>query len=317
MISGIDNEEYLWVQKYRPKTINDCILSTELKQNFQQIIDSQRIPNLIFSGPAGCGKTTCALALCEEVGADVLFINASLQNGIDTLRSTITQFASTISLTDAKKVVILDEADYTNPQSFQPALRGAIEEFSKNVTFILTCNFKNRIIEPLHSRCAVVDFKIPVSEKKVIAGDFFKRVVSILKTEGVSFDKKIVAEMVQKHFPDFRRVINELQRYSVSGSIDSGILVNLSTESYKELFKIMREKNFSDMRKWVATNGDSDTSLIFRTLYEASSSFLEPSSVPQLIILLADYQYKAAFVADHEINLMACLTEIAASCKFV
>lgn len=311
------SEEFLYVEKYRPQTIDECILPDEMKKTFKGMIEQGRLTNMLLSGPAGCGKTTAALALCREVGADVLFINASLENGIDTLRGRIAQFASTVSLTDAKKVVILDEADHANPMSFQPALRGFIEEFSNNVTFIFTCNYKHRIIEPLHSRCACIDFKISGKDKASVAGNFFKRVINILKTEGIDYDQKVVAELVQKYFPDFRRVINELQRYSVSGKIDSGILVNLSSESYKQLYKQMKEKSFTDVRKWVALNCDGDTTHIFRELYEASSTVLEPSSVPQLVLILADYQYKAAFVADHELNLMACLTEIMSGCKFV
>lgn len=311
------SEEFLYVEKYRPQTIDECILPDEMKHTFKGMVDQGRLTNLLLSGPAGCGKTTAALALCREVGADVLFINASLENGIDTLRGRIAQFASTVSLTDAKKVVILDEADHANPMSFQPALRGFIEEFSNNVTFIFTCNYKHRIIEPLHSRCACIDFKINGKDKVAIAGSFFKRVINILKTEGIEYDQKVVAELVQKYFPDYRRVINELQRYSVSGKIDSGILVNLSSESYKQLYKQMKEKSFTEVRKWVALNCDGDTTHIFRELYEASSTVLEPSSVPQLVLILADYQYKAAFVADHELNLMACLTEIMSGCKFV
>lgn len=310
-------EQFLWTERYRPQTIDDCILPEGLKQTFREYIEAGELPNFLFHGSAGVGKTTVAHALCREIGADVMFINASLENGIDVLRSKISQFASSVSLTDSKKVVILDEADYTNPQSFQPALRGFIEEFSNNVRFILTCNFKNRIIEPLHSRCAVVDFKISGSDKKDIAGQFFKRVISILKAESVEFDPKVVAELVQKHFPDYRRVLNELQRYSVSGKIDSGIFVNTSGESYKQLFKMLKEKNFAEVRKWVAINSDGDTTRIFRELYDNASAIMDPASVPVLVIVLADYQFKASFVADHELNLMACLTEVMKECRFV
>lgn len=310
------NDSFLFVEKYRPKTIEECILPERIKQELQGMVSKGELPNLLLTGPAGCGKTTAALAMCNEVGADVLFINASLENGIDILRTKIAQFASTVSLTDSKKVVILDEADYANPQSFQPALRGFIEEFADNCRFILTCNFKNRIIEPLHSRCAVIDFKIQNKEKLEVAGGFFKRVLHILNQEGIEYDKKVVADLVQKFFPDFRRVINELQRYSVSGRIDSGILVNVGSESYKTLFKLLKEKDFSEMRKWVALNGDGDTTAIFRELYSHSPTFLEPSSVPALVLILAEYQYKAAFVADHELNMVACLTEVMKECKF-
>lgn len=311
------SEEFLWVEKYRPKTIDECILPSSLKEEFKNLIKKGELPNQIYTGSAGVGKTTIARAICNEIGADVLFINASMENGIDVLRTKIMQFASTVSLSDSKKVVILDEADYTNPQSFQPALRGFIEEFSNNVRFIFTCNFKNRLIEPLHSRCSVVDFKIHGSEKKEIAALFFKRVINILKKEGVEYDQRVVAELVQKHFPDFRRVLNELQRYSSSGKIDTGILVNIGVESFKQLLQMMKDKNFTEVRKWVGKNSDGDTTRIFRELYDVSSTFLEPSSVPQLVLILADYQHRACFVADHEINIMAAFTEIMSSCKFI
>ena len=310
------SEQFLLVEKYRPRTVQECILPEDLKSELQGMVDKGELSNLLLTGPAGCGKTTAALAMCNEVGADVLFINASLENGIDTLRTKISQFASTVSLTDAKKVVILDEADYANPQSFQPALRGFIEEFADNCRFIFTCNFKNRIIEPLHSRCAVIDFKLTGKQKLEVAGLFFKRVVSILKQEGIEHDKQVVAELVQKHFPDNRRILNEIQRYSVSGKIDSGIFINLSADSYKQLYKLMKEKNFTEVRKWVATTVDGDTVAVFRELYDSSNQFLEPQSIPQLVLILADYQYKAAFVSDHELNLMACLTEIMGECTF-
>lgn len=311
------NTDFLFVEKYRPSTIDECILPQSLKNELQGMVSKGELPNLLFTGPAGCGKTTAALAMCAEVGADVLFINASLENGIDVLRSKIAQFASTVSLTDARKVVILDEADYANPQSFQPALRGFIEEFANNCRFILTCNFKHRIIEPLHSRCAVVEFKIPAKDKIEVAGQFFKRVVQILKAESITYDPKVVAELIKKHFPDYRRVLNELQRYGVGGTIDTGILVNISSESYKQLYSLLSEKKFSEVRKWVAVNGDGDPSKVFRELYDTGTAVLEPSSVPQMILILADYQYKSAFVADQELNMMACLTEIMGSCKFL
>lgn len=308
--------EFLFVERYRPKTVEECILPAALKAELQAMISKGELPNLMLTGPAGCGKTTAARAMCEEVGADVLFINASLENGIDTLRTKILQFSSTVSLTGAKKVVILDEADGTNAQSFQPALRAFIEEFASNTRFILTCNFKNRIIEPLHSRFAVIDFKIANEEKPQLASQFFKRVITILKQEGINFDQKVVAQLVKKHFPDFRRTLNELQRYSVSGVIDSGILVDITADTYKQLFNYLQTKNFTEVRKWVAVNSDGDSARVFRELYDQSSSFIESSSIPQLVILLADYQYKAAFVADQELNLTACLVEIMASCKF-
>lgn len=308
--------EYLWVEKYRPQKIDDCILSKELKQTFKQFIDSGELPNFLFAGGPGIGKTTVAKALCNEVGAEFLLINGSEESGIDTLRTKIKSFASTISLTDSKKVVILDEADYLNPNSTQPALRAFIEEFSNNCRFIFTCNYKNRIIEPLHSRCSVVEFKIENKDKQEIAAAFFKRLTHILDTESIQYDPKPIVELITKHFPDWRRVINELQRYSVTGKIDSGILLNLTEESFKQLIKNLKDKNFTEVRKWVAKNGDSDSINIFRQLYDTASTTLEAGSIPQLVLILSDYQYKAAFVADHELNLMAALTEIMAQCKF-
>jgi len=315
MIESRD-EQFLWVEKYRPQTINDCILPESLKKTLHQFIDSGELPNFLFTGGAGVGKTTVAKALCNEVGADYLFINGSEESGIDILRTKIKGFASTVSLTDSKKVVILDEADYLNANSTQPALRAFIEEFSNNCRFIFTCNFKNRIIEPLHSRCAVVDFKIDNKEKQAIAAQFFKRVTQILKQESVEFDPKVVAELVTKHFPDYRRILNELQRYSVSGVIDVGILANMSDESFKELMTNMKEKNFTEVRKWVAKNSDADSAQLFRSLYDKSTDYLEAKSVPQLVLILADYQHRAAFVADHELNIMAAMTEIMSSCTF-
>lgn len=309
-------ENFLWVEKYRPQTIDECVLPESLKKTFREFIDSGELPNFLFCGSAGVGKTTVAKALCNEVGAEYLFINGSEESGIDVLRSKIKSFASSVSLTDAKKVVILDEADYLNPNSTQPALRGFIEEFSNNCRFIFTCNFKNRIIEPLHSRCAVIDFKIDSSEKPKIAAAFFKRVKNILETEKIESDPKVVAELVSKHFPDYRRVLNELQRYSVSGVIDAGILVNVSDESYVELIKNMKAKNFTEVRKWVAKNSDVDSSEIFRKFYDKATDYLQPQSIPQLVLILADYQYKAAFVADAEINIMAALTEIMGTLSF-
>lgn len=307
--------EYLWVEKYRPSKIDECILPKNLKETFKQFIQTGELPNFLFCGTAGVGKTTVAKALCNEIGAEYLLINGSEESGIDILRTKIKSFASTISLTDSKKVIILDEADYLNPNSTQPALRAFIEEFSNNCRFIFTCNFKNRIIEPLHSRCAVIDFKIENAEKAEIAGAFFKRTMGILKAENIEADQKVVAELVTKHFPDWRRVLNELQRYSVSGKIDSGILVNMTEDSFKELLKNMKDKNFTEVRKWVAKNGDSETINIFRQLYDTASANMEPNSIPQLVLILADYQYKAAFVADHELNLMAALTEVMSQCK--
>lgn len=310
------SEQFLWCEQYRPKTIDECILPQHLKDVFNQYVEAGELPNFLFHGTAGVGKTTVARALCNQVGADVLFINGSDESGIDVLRTKIKSFASTVSLTDAKKVVIIDEADYLNPNSTQPALRSFIEEFASNCRFIFTCNFKNRIIEPLHSRCAVIDFKITGKEKMEIAAQFFKRALGILKEQGIEYDQKVVAELVQKHFPDYRRILNELQRYSVSGKIDSGIFVNIGAESYKSLFKLMAEKNFAEVRKWVGVNIDGDCNKTFRELYDHASTVLQPRSIPQLILIVADYQYKAAFVSDQEINMMACLTEIMGSCEF-
>ena len=310
-------DQFLWVEKYRPQKIDDCVLPQSLKDTFKQYITQGELPSFLFSGTAGVGKTTVAKALCNEIGAEYILVNGSDEGrSIDVLRTTIKGFASTVSLTDAKKVVIVDEADYMNAQSVQPALRSFIEEFSGNCRFIFTCNFKNRIIEPLHSRCAVIEFKIDSKDKQEIAATFFKRAVSILKQEEIEFDPKVVAELITKHFPDYRRILNELQRYSVSGKIDSGILLNMSEESFKDLIKLLKDKNFTEVRKWVAKQTDADTTSLFRELYDTASVNMDPNSIPQLVLTLADYQYKAAFVADHELNIMAALTEIMANCKF-
>lgn len=310
------SNQYLWVEKYRPQTIDECVLPQSLKNTFKEFIASGELPNFLFCGGAGVGKTTVAKALCNEVGAEYLFINGSEESGIDTLRYKIKNFASSVSLTNAKKVVILDEADYLNANSTQPALRGFIEEFSNNCRFILTCNFKNRIIEPLHSRCSVIEFKIDNKEKPKIAAAFYRRVIDILSFEKVEADGKVVAELITKHFPDNRRILNELQRYSVSGKIDAGLLVNLGEESYNDLLKNLKSKNFTEVRKWVGQNSDVDTTEVFRRLYDKAVDTIEQGSIPQLVLILADYQYKAAFVADKEINMMAALTEIMAQLKF-
>ena len=312
----VRDEMFLWVEKYRPQKIDDCVLPESLKKTFKEYINKGELPNFLLCGTAGTGKTTVAKALCNEIGAEYMFINGSEESGIDVLRTKIKSFASSVSLTDAKKVVILDEADYLNPNSTQPALRAFIEEFSNNCRFILTCNFKNRIIEPLHSRCAVIEFKIDNAEKKNMLEGFFKRTRQILTQENIEFDPQVVAEMLTKYFPDFRRILNELQRYSVSGKIDTGILVNVSEESYKSLIKFMKEKDFTEVRKWVGKNSDTDSVSLFRQLYDSASTIMEPASIPQLILILAEYQYKAAFVADHELNNMAAMTEIMANCKF-
>ena len=316
MIESRD-EQFLWVEKYRPQKIDDCVLPDALKKTFKEYIAQGELPSFLFSGTAGVGKTTVAKALCNEIGAEYIMINGSDEGrSIDVLRTTVKSFASTVSLTDSKKVIIIDEADYMNAQSVQPALRSMIEEFSANCRFIFTCNFKNRIIEPLHSRCAVIEFKIDSKDKQEIAATFFKRAVQILKQENIEFDPKVVAELITKHFPDYRRILNELQRYSVSGKIDSGILLNMSEESFKDLVKLLKDKNFTEVRKWVAKQTDADTTSLFRELYDTASVNMDPNSIPQLVLTLADYQYKAAFVADHELNIMAALTEVMANCKF-
>jgi DNA polymerase III delta prime subunit len=316
MIESRD-DQFLWVEKYRPQKIDDCVLPESLKETFKQYVAQGELPHFLLSGTAGVGKTTVAKALCNEIGAEYIMINGSEEGrSIDILRTTIKGFASTVSLTDAKKVIIIDEADYMNAQSIQPALRSFIEEYSANCRFIFTCNYKNKILEPIHSRCACIEFKIDAKDKQVLLGQFFKRATQILKQENVEFDHKVVAEVITKYFPDYRRVLGELQRYSVSGKIDSGILVNMSQESFKELINLMKEKDFTNVRKWVGKNSDSDTVALFRELYDTSVTYMVAESIPSLVLVLADYQYKAAFVADHELNIMAALTEIMANCKF-
>lgn len=309
------NHDILWVEKYRPSRVEDCILPDNIKTTFQEYVNRKEIPNLLLSGTAGVGKTTIAKALCNEVGCDYIIINGSDESGIDVLRNKIKNYASSMSLTGGRKVIIIDEADYLNPNSTQPALRGAIEEFSSNCSFIFTCNFKNRIIDPIHSRCSVIDFKINGSKPKM-AAQFFKRVEWILTEENIKYDKEVVAAIITKYFPDNRRILNELQRYSVSGCIDKGILSSVTDVQMGELTKSLRDKNFSVCRKWVTNNLDNDPTRLYRKLYDTLSESLTSNSVPQLVIHLARYQYQAAFVADHEINLMACLTEIMADCEF-
>lgn len=305
------SEHFLWVEKYRPKTVDECILSKQQKEYFKNLVKNGEIQNMLLCGTAGTGKTTVARALCEELNSDYIIINGSEESGIDVLRTKIKQFASTVSFTGNTKVVILDEADYLNPNSTQPALRGFIEEFANNCRFIFTCNFKNRIIAPLHSRCAVVEFKIPNKEKPVIAGEFFKRITNILEEEKIAFDQKVVAKVVEKHFPDFRRTLNELQRYSQTGSIDEGILVNLADVNMNDLVHSVKDKDWKKMRAWVVNNLDQDPASLFRKIYDTFVPLT--NQVPQLVLTIADYQYKSAFVADQEINLVACLTEIMAS----
>ena len=309
-------KNYLWVEKYRPDSIEKCILPAQLKNTFQQFVDDEHIPNLLLSGGPGVGKTTVAKAMLQQIDATYMMINGSEESGIDVLRNKIKNFASTVAFDTNRKFVILDEADYLNPQSTQPALRGFIEEFHKNCGFILTCNFKNRIIEPLHSRCSVVEFRIPNEEKPKLAAQFFKRITEILEEENVKFNPKAVAGIIEKFFPDWRRCLNELQRYSASGEIDAGILVNISDENLKEMSSFLKEKEFGNLRKWVANNLDNDPTRIYRKIYDTLYDRLEPASVPQLVLIIADYQYKSAFVADQEINLLACMTEIMSNVRF-
>jgi DNA polymerase III delta prime subunit len=308
-------EQLLWTEKYRPKKIQDCILPERLKTPFQEYVNQGKIPNLLLSGGAGVGKTTVAKAMCEEIGCDVMVINGSDESGIDTFRVKIKNFASSMSLAGGRKVIIIDEADYLNPNSTQPALRNAIEEFAGNCSFIFTCNFKNRIIDPLHSRCAVIDFQLKNNEKSQMAAQFFKRIQQVLQSENVEYDDKVIAELVKKHFPDFRRVINELQRYSQFGKIDSGILSQIVDVSINDIIKFIKEKDFGAIRKWVASN-DVDATTFFRKLYDNLYEVLKPQSIPQAVLILADYQYKQAFVADQEINTVACLTELMVGCEF-
>ena len=308
-------EHLLWVEKYRPKTIEDCILPDAIKATFQEYVNRKEIPNLLLSGSAGVGKTTVAKALCDEVGCDYIVINGSDESGIDVLRNKIKNYASSVSLSGGRKVVIIDEADYLNANSTQPAMRGAIEEFASNCSFIFTCNFKNRIIDPIHSRCSVIDFKINGSKQKM-ATQFFKRVEWILEQEGIKYSKDAVAGVITKHFPDNRRVLNELQRYSVSGTIDAGVLSSIADIQLESLIKALKEKDFAATRKWVVGNLDNDPTKIFRKFYDGLYEVLKPDSVPQLVLILAKYQYQSAFVADHEVNMIACLTEIMVDCQF-
>ena len=302
--------DILWVEKYRPVTIDDCILPSELKQTFQQFVDNEEIPNLLLTGTAGVGKTTVAKAMLEQIGCTYMMINGSEESGIDMLRTKIKNFASTVSMDGKRKYVILDEADYLNPQSTQPALRGFIEEFSRNCGFILTCNFRNRIIEPLHSRCSTVEFRIPNAEKPQLAMGFMKRVQYILENENVKSDERVVAELINKFFPDWRRCLNELQRYSATGNIDAGILVNLSDTSIKELVSFIKDKDFKSCREWVVHNLDNDPHRIYRRVYDSLSGNVPDSAIPHCVLILGNYSYKSAFVADQEINLLACLTEM-------
>ena len=310
--------DFLWVEKYRPKTVQECILPDSIKDTFQQFVDKGEIPNLLLAGPAGCGKTTIARALCEQLGADYIVINGSDEGRfLDTVRNQAKNFASTVSLsaTGTHKVIIIDEADNTT-HDVQLLLRANIEAFYSNCRFIFTCNYKNKIIEPLHSRCAVVEFSISGKQKQAIAAEFFKRLVSILDTERIEAEKKVLAELINKHFPDWRRVLNECQRYSASGTIDSSILAEFSDVKTTDLIRKLKEKNFTEVRKWVVSNLDNDPGVILRRVYESLTDSVVPPSIPVAVLIIAKYQYQIAFVADQEINLLAALTEIMCECEF-
>ena len=310
-------DNFLWVEEFRPKRVADCILPIQIKEVFQGFVEDGKIPNLLLSGPPGVGKTTVAKAMCDEIGVDHLMINGSNEGrNIDTVRTLLQQYCSSVSMQGGRKVVIVDEADYMNAESVQPALRGFIEEFSANVSFIFTCNFRNRIIEPIHSRCSVIEFVIPKSERPPLASECLNRVKNILSEFQIEYVEQVLIELIMKHFPDMRRVLNELQRYSAGGVIDAGILAQISEVNLMELMKALKAKHFSEVRRWVTENIDNDPVKIFRKIYDRVNSFLKDSSVPQAILILADYQYKSAFVADQEINLVACLTEMMVDCEF-
>ena len=310
-------DNFLWVEQHRPKKVEDCILPEGIKESCQGFVDDGKIPNLLLSGGAGVGKTTVARAMCDEIGLDYLMINGSNEGrNIDTVRTTLQQYCSAVSMTGGRKVVIVDEADYMNAESVQPALRGFIEKFSSNVSFIFTCNFRNRIIDPIHSRCSVIEFTLPNSEKPKLATTCLSKIKDILTSHEIKFEEKVLAELIMKHFPDMRRVLNEIQRYSVGGVIDAGILAQIGEINLNELMKALKEKHFSEVRKWVVQNVDNDPSTIFRKIYDGASGHLKETSIPQAVLIIADYQYKSAFVADQEINLVACLTEMMVDCEF-
>jgi len=311
-----NQDEFLWVEKYRPQRIADCILPDALKATFQKFVDDKSVPNLLLAGTAGIGKTTVARALFSEIGADYIMVNGSLDGTMDTLRNRIVGYASTVSLWGGRKYVILDEADYLS-HHVQPALRNFMEQYSHNCGFVLTCNFKNKIIEPLQSRCSTIEFRVTNKDKPVIAAQFMGRACEILTKEGVNFDKKIIAELIKKHFPDWRRVLNELQRHASNGSIDSSILSTMADVDLKDLVKTLKEKDFTAMRRWVGQNSTVDQNTLYRQLYDNAYDLLKPSSIPNLVLILADYQYKAGFVVNPEINLAACLTQIMMDCEWV
>ena len=311
------SDEFLWVERYRPKTVAECILPDRIKKVFQEYVDSKNIPNLMLTGSAGVGKTTVAKAMCEQLGLNHLFINSSEERGIDMLRTKIKGYASTISLTGGRKVIILDEADYLTPEA-QAGLRGAIEEFSNNCSFIFTCNFKSRLIDALHSRCSVIDFSLKNDEKPRMAAQLFSRLSIILNKEGIEYDKQVLIKIIEKHFPDYRRTLNELQRYSSSGTIDAGTLSQVSdVRKISELVGFLKEGNFGEMRKWVVANSDIEPARIYRRIYDSMYEFFKPQSIPQAVVIISKYQYQSAFVADQEINLVACLTEMMVDCEFV
>ena len=311
------NKDILWVEQYRPSTIDDLVLPESIKGTFREIISQDKIPNLILSGSAGVGKTSAAMVLCKALNCDYIIVNGSDEGRlIETLRNKLTQYCSSVSMSGGRKVVIMDEADYMTPDSVQPAMRGFMEKFSSNCSFIFTCNFKNRIIEPIHSRCAVIDYRITDTDKQKLAAEFMNRCITILTDNNIEYDGNVVAELIMKHLPDFRRVLNEMQRYSVSGNIDSGILLNISDANMKELIECLKSKNFKGVRTWVVNNMDNDPQKIFRKIYDHLYTSADPSTIPQIILHIAEYQYKSAFVADQEINLMACLVEIMTNAKF-
>jgi DNA polymerase III delta prime subunit len=310
-------EDFQWADKYRPHKVVDCVLPDRLKKPFQTFVDNKDIPHMILHGTSGVGKTTIALAMCDEIDCDHMLINGSKETGIDVLRTTIQSYASTVSLHDGRKVIIIDEADYMNPNSLQPALRGAIEEFSRNCSFIMTCNHKNRIIEALHSRCPPIDFTLMKSEKPQMASLFFNRITEILDKENVVWSKEAIVAIIMKYFPDFRRTINELQRYSAFGPLDQRILDQVSDVSLKELMEFLKDKDFTKVRKWVSSNSDNDPTRVFRRIYDGIATILKPQSIPQAILIIAKYQYQAAFAADQEINLLACLVELMVESEFL
>ncbi len=311
-------DEFVWVEKYRPKKIEECILPDNTKKTFLDFLDKGEVPNLLLSGPPGCGKTTVAKALCEQLGSDYYVINGSDEGRfLDTVRNNAKNFASTVSLSSSAKhkVIIIDEADNTTPD-VQLCLRAFTEEFIGNCRFIFTCNYKNKIIQPLHSRCSVIDFALKGKEKQLLAGNFFKRLQEILDAEGVEYDNKVLVELIKKHFPDWRRVLNEVQRYSSSGKIDSGILASFSNVKTDDLFKCLKEKDFPKVRKWVVDNLDNDPTVLLRSVYDACYTSLEGAGVAAAVLIIAKYQYQSSFVADQEINMLACLTEIMVECEF-